>query len=369
MPGKVAFLGLPGGLGMGLRTGMIQRKLSSLLDVEAFSYGGKLEAIRALVRHPSLVLNTSLELIRLRTLRVIFVEKLERIRERVAVVHAETTPMGYAAMKFSEQSGVPYVLDLHGLWASELRGEPHLHSDSEIALVSSIEADVVRHASHIIVVSNRMRDHVISEYRVAPGKVTVIPNGGIVTSRRATFRLPFTLVFGGMFNYYERPEDFVALARTMEDPSFRFWMLGYGPRKRAVLREERKAPRQNFHYLGSASREVALNLFATCQAGVAPSTSDVARQVAWPIKVMDYMSVGLPVIAPEVGDWAKMIRDSDAGIVTKASGAVEFMEAAKQLRDREKWSRLSYNAVAAVRQTYSWDLVLEPIEGVYADYR
>lgn len=294
--------------------------------------------------------------------------ELRRIQSSIGIIHAEGSFAGYAACGASEELGIPYVLDLHGLWGQEYDGEKGRGSTVTGTYLTELEELAVTQADHVVVVSGRMKDYIISAYRVSPNRVTVIPNGGYVNNKRASYCSRMTLVYGGIFSYWESVEDFVEMALCPDSRHFDFVLLGGGPRKGAVLRVLRKKKPSNFKYLGFRPRGYTLDAFSRSQVGVTPSTSDLVRQVAWPIKVMDYMSCGLPVIAPSIGDWAEVIADHEAGIVTRESSPTEFIEAALALRDKATWLRASRNAFSAIRDNYQWDQVLEPLESIYAPY-
>src|SRR5207247_3035963 len=137
----------------------------------------------------------------------------------------------------------------------------------------------------------------------------------------------------GVFAYWERPEDFVRIGQFSRPSEFDFILIGDGPTRKVVLKELRRDRGVCIEYRGALVREQSLRAFSSCQLGVAPSSADLVRQVAWPIKVMEYMSCGLPVIVPRVGDWSEMVEERDAGIVTESSSPEEFCAAARELRD------------------------------------
>jgi glycosyltransferase involved in cell wall biosynthesis len=54
--------------------------------------------------------------------------------------------------------------------------------------------------------------------------------------------------------------------------------------------------------------------------------------MAYPQKLYDYLSVGLPIVANEIGAWTKIIKENRVGIVTDnnpkafAHGILEFLQ-------------------------------------------
>jgi len=294
------------------------------------------------------------------------VSKLVKLRGDILAVHAEDSFMGYVAYMASRILNVPYVLDLHGLWGEEYLGEHGSESSEYSSYLGELEKTTVLQANHVIAVSNPMKDHLVSVYGASPNNITVIPNGGFVSKRRAKFSSRMNLIYGGVFAYWERVEDFIGMALHPKGQQFDFLLLGSGPRKSRLLKELHKQKPSNLAYLGLKPREDALEIFSRCQIGIAPSSSDSVRQVAWPIKVMDYMSCGLPVIAPRIGEWAEMIRSSGAGIVTERSDPEEFCAAAQELSREESWMKASRSALETIESGYLWDDLMQPLDSIYS---
>ena len=109
--------------------------------------------------------------------------------------------------------------------------------------------------------------------------------------------------------------------------------------------------------MGLKTRQEALRIFSEMQVGVVTST----REVAFPIKVLDYMSCGLPVVAPTIGDWGELIERENCGIAIKENSVTEFVKALHALCDKEEWAKKSRNGKKCIEREYSWNLVLEPL--------
>ncbi|MCK5290598.1 MAG: glycosyltransferase family 4 protein [Thermoplasmata archaeon] len=375
---RIAFLG-EGGFGMGIRSREMLRQIASLgtsvIEVSKISRSQR-------VKH--LLVNSALRLKQrvfegqsarssqlsndFRTIEIDkrILSKTEALQESVGAIHAEGSHMGHISRVVAERTGLPYVLDLHGLWGEECVGECGQDYSEKADYLTKIERLAVCHADHTIVVSNRMRDYIVSNYGASPRKVTVVPNGGFVSDHLAYYSPRMTLVYGGAFSYWERVEDYVRMAHLRKSRELGFLLLGGGPRKDDILRNIREKKPPNLKYLGAKPRKHALKVFSRSQIGVAPSTTDLVRQVAWPIKIMDYMSCGLPVIAPRVGDWGEFIHESGAGIATASGEPEELVDAALALRDKSTWHRASKNAVTVIRDHYTWDKLLEPLESIYS---
>ena len=118
----------------------------------------------------------------------------------------------------------------------------------------------------------------------------------------------------------------------------------------------------SIEFIGYLKKDKSLSKFTEMQIGIAPSTNNLTRHVACPIKVFDYMACGLPVITPDCGDWAKIIKKHDCGIVTRKSYGKEFNIAVEKLKNKEVWQKKSKNAIETIKKHYSWDILLKPLD-------
>jgi glycosyltransferase involved in cell wall biosynthesis len=258
------------------------------------------------------------------------------------------------------------IADLHGIWSAEYSEDPNgRKSERRLSKIKEIEKEVYERASDILVVSNNMKKYLLKHNEVKENKVTVVQNGADLHHKRARYKRQARLVFGGTFEYWEDLDTYTDMPKR--DSTNEYYLIGSGLLQNQVAsRIERENIRMN--YLGHKNRGEALDLFSEMTIGVAPSTRNITRYVASPIKVYDYMACGLPVITADCGEWAKHIQESHCGFVTKNSSADEFIEAAHDLRDREVWEQKSKNAVEAIETKFNWNTVLAPIRDVLSRY-
>jgi len=121
--------------------------------------------------------------------------------------------------------------------------------------------------------------------------------------------------------------------------------------------------------LGYIPRQKIFSTLSTMQIGMAPSTRDLARIVASPIKVFDYMASGLPVITPKIGDWGKIIEEEDCGIALEDDNPKSYEEALNMLAQQDVWTTKSKNAINIIKEKYNWDNLLRPLANLISNYR
>jgi len=291
---------------------------------------------------------------------------LERVIRQTSpdVVIAETSIIGWSALSICRIYSIPCLVDIHGLLFAEQRGQGSPYWE----YYRRLEEEVFQGSDHIFVVSKYMKNYIVRSFNISPEKITVVPNGGTPQPFSAAYKVPLKIIYAGNFAYWEKVDDFLDLAKYLaHDYRFKFYLAGAGSLKNKLLSriESEKIP---VKYLGYIPRRYFFSILSRMQVGVAPSTRDLARVVASPIKIFDYMSVGLPVVTPRVGDWGEIVKEEDAGIALENDSIENYARALDILANKEIWIRKSMNAKNTISGKYNWDNVLRPLIEVVNRY-
>lgn len=284
------------------------------------------------------------------------------LTKNVDVLHAETHSAAIVCSRIKQKTRIPYVFDMHGLVPDEARGAKT--SNYLVKFLEKVECEAVKNADYITVVSNLMKKYINEKYKKPLEQILVAPNGSELHPKKAFFALPLKVIYGGNFAYFERVLDFIKISEILKSSEYQFFLLGDGVVRNEIF-DYINTNHIDIIYLGKKPKEEALQWFCDMQVGVAPSTKDLVRKVASPMKVLDYAACGLPVITVNVGEWSNMIKKYDGGIVTENSDPQEFADAIKQLSNEKLWKQKSDNVRIMVQKEYLWDKVLEPFVKIY----
>jgi glycosyltransferase involved in cell wall biosynthesis len=275
------------------------------------------------------------------------------------VLWCETEPVGGLIAPLSRRHGIPMVIDIHGLTTAEYSENPFQKIvPAHLAYFRAIEQQAVEGSHVLITVSKPMSEYLMNQHDVRPERLVCIPNGSDIPAVRATFREPMKVIFGGAFVFWEHVDAFLDTSKRATRQEF--YLAGSGYLKEH-LTNRIEAEQLRVIYLGSVPRSNIMNVFAEMQVGMAPSTDGITRRVACPIKVFDYLACGLPVITPDFGEWATVVKEHRCGIVTGHSDGEEFQWALEQLADRRVWQEMSANGVNLIKTTWNWERLMEPI--------
>ena len=292
----------------------------------------------------------------------IWISHILQKADSVDLFHSETHQAAYVCALVKQKCGIPFVFDVHGLLPEEMiqRNCPSKY----VMFLRHLEEVAVNAADYISVVSVSMGKVIKERYNLKDDKLIIVPNGTSLYSGKARFSKSLRTIYAGNFAPYEKVEDFIRMADILKGKDYEFFLMGDGELRDSLFDLVNRL-QINMKYLFKKNRKETLCWLCEMQVGVVPTTDDLVRQAASPIKVLDYASCGLPIITANVGEWAELVRCYDAGIITKKSDPTQFTEALIQLSDRAVWEQKSKNAKQMVRETCLWSDVLKPLGDLY----
>ncbi len=144
-------------------------------------------------------------------------------------------------------------------------------------------------------------------------------------------------------------------------PGTRCVVAGDGPevyRRRLEAAIERLGLGECVDFLGAVPHEQALELLRAGGVGLATFRPSELRRYAFPLKVLEYMAHGLPTLATADSETAAVLARHDCGVSVACDPEAVAGALVDLLRDRERYRRLSANALAAAA-SYRWDQLME----------
>lgn len=258
------------------------------------------------------------------------------------VLQTEQQIASIACVRTKERLNVPVVADFHGIWAEEMVASNVIsYDDGCFQTLFDLEREIACSADFVTVVSEEMKNYVVSSFGASSNRVVLIPNAAFLKADAAkVVENPSKVIHSGTLHPWENVELFVESMPFVLKyyPSAKFYMT----RKGAKLNKIKKLARRlnvfpEFVWFDSG---VEFNEFLrSCDVGVISSTSHIARKMAYPAKLYDYLSVGLPIVTNDVGAWTKIINENRVGVVTDstpegfAEGILKLLENPKLLNE------------------------------------
>ncbi len=296
-------------------------------------------------------------------------------------------PIGYSGLAgrwLSEFSRVPWVLDHddwegRGGWA-DINPYPRLWRWFFIRQ----EADTLRRA-HAITVASRTLQTQVWGLGIPPARVFYIPNGPDESWRmqaeksaaqRAQIRAELGVGQGQLAIYagqipHGNDLDLALYAVERALPRFpdlRLAILGTGdglPALRAEI-ERRKLERAVILKAGWMDRSLVPNYLAAADLAVYPYSDTLVNRAKCSAKIIDYLAMGLPVVASRVGQNVEYIEHGVSGLLAEPGDADSFAQMMlAAVADPQKAKAMGQAGRERVWDKFDWDRLVETVEAAY----
>jgi glycosyltransferase involved in cell wall biosynthesis len=247
----------------------------------------------------------------LKKLLMFFVRSLwlitgNNLKDRYDVIHVHSVPdfQVFAAI-LPRLTGTKVILDIHDIvpefYANKFKvGERSLIFRSLLLM----EKVSIAFSNHVII-SNHLWEAKLTQRSVLPEKCTTMINYPDLSIFARRVRVPspngeFVLCYPGTLNHHQGVDLLVtALSRLREKaPQIKLLVIGDGPDReklKAMVTEYHLEDRVNIS--GFVPAEEVAETMANSDLGVVPKRSDSFGNEAFSTKIMEFMAMGVPVLA------------------------------------------------------------------------
>lgn len=304
-------------------------------------------------------------------------EALESLHHRWALdaLYERYSLWSWAGLRFCREHKIPFVVEVN----APLVEEQHTYRELELdAVAQGLEAMILKQADAIVVPSDELADYV--ESRRGSGKsIFVLPNGvdlelfddppALPRREARRFRDRFTAAFVGSLKPWHGVGHLLsAFARLTESaPKAQLLFLGDGPMRSEVEDATRRFGAERVAFIGSVPHEEVPSWLAHADVGVAPYP-DLDHFYFSPMKVVEYLAAGLPVVASRIGQNAQLVEHERCGLLVTPGNESELAGALLRLyREPRERARMARRAHKRAIRRHGWNVVAEKIEEIFAE--
>ncbi|MFC7877375.1 glycosyltransferase family 4 protein [Isoptericola sp. NPDC057391] len=314
---------------------------------------------------------------------------------RPAVVHA-TTPWttGDAARAAAARVGLPWVYEVRGLpeetWAAShptAEGRERAAASERFALLRARETDLALTADHVVTLSGTMRDELVGR-GVPAERITVVPNAvdaallrpaPSAAEARAALGLrtaPFVVGTVSSVVGYEGLDTVlrtVALLRS-RGVDVSALIVGDGVDRPRLLRLAAELGLGEHALLpGRVPRDVARTYLAALDVVLVPRRPDRVTRLVTPLKPVEAMALGRPVVASDLPALAEVLSPLDgappvgpAGVLVDPDDTTAWADAVARLLDDDAHRAALVDAGRHVAAERTWERLVGRYADVYA---
>jgi glycosyltransferase involved in cell wall biosynthesis len=273
----------------------------------------------------------------------------------------------HAAMQFARDNNIPGVLEVNSPLIDEQKAYRTLIDES---CAKTIRGKCFRHASSIVAVSEQVAERIRCNY-FARYKTVAIPNGVncdkfLPAAGSAVKRDRFVIGFVGTLKPWHGVEnllDSFAIVHA-EFPQAVLKIVGDGPQREHLeqhLAQHPERVRRSVYWLGAVPNAEMPQILSTLDVAVAPYPQ-IQEFYFSPLKILEYMAAGLPVVASRIGQIPTLVEPEETGLLVTPGCKHELAQALLRLSsDPLLRGRLGAAARQHVENHHTWQSVLDRI--------
>lgn len=281
------------------------------------------------------------------------------------VVHFRNIWDGFHIAQNKKKFGYKTLFEVNGLPSIELK---YHYPGMDAGLLSKIkeqEIATLHLADAVICPSNVTRDYIAS-LGLDRKRVAVIPNG--VSPSDFAFtplpvrdgRVPILLYVGTLADWQGLDIIVKALPKILESQPVKLHIVGRGRsrQRKALAKQIRKLGLEEHVIVQPAVPHHEIpSLIAGADICVAPLALNDRNvtQGACPIKILEYMAAGRPLLASNMPIVRELVREDVDGLLFSPNDPEDLARQAVQLlKNMELSQRLAESAAAHVREKFTW---------------
>ena len=306
------------------------------------------------------------------------------VREfRPDIIHAASPVLvGLPALRVARKYKLPFVYEVRDLWenASVDRGK-WKYDSLPYRGAKALETILYKKSDAIIAICEALRTEIAPRI----GKNTtlhVIPNG--VESSLFTSKPPVQSVleewnlqdktllgYIGAFQPYEGLETLISAmpAIAKEIPNAHLMITGGGNALETELREMVKTKNLSnlITFTGRVPHEVVKDMYSVVDLMVYPRISTRTTELTTPLKPLEAMALGIPVMLSSTQAMRELVRPGDTGYTFTPGDVADLAQTAiEALKTPEERSRRAKNARTYVEEERHWPTIVEGYQEIYA---
>ena len=253
-------------------------------------------------------------------------------RERVAVIHAASNHVNaLPALLAARQLGIPFQYEMRGLWElTRVSRTPGYEGSQAYRQGLQLEGLVAAHADRLFVISAQLGRYVRQAWGVAGERMALLPN--CVDPQRIVAAdplgvIPDSIGYAGSLIGYEGLDTLIdAVPRLLRaGRPVTVEVIGEGevrPQLEAQVAQLGLAGVVRFH--GRMSSAAARDMLGRCALVCIPRRPFQVCEIIPPLKLVEAMAMGKPVIVPDLPVFRDEMGNEPAGWFFRAGDAVDL---------------------------------------------
>lgn len=301
---------------------------------------------------------------------------LQAIRQTPADIYHLGKPQplnGVAALLALRVRGQPYLLDCD----DDEAGASHFAASWQQHLFAFVQRMVVAGAAGLSVNTTTLARRWMAAHR----PLVRVPNGADLAlftapslAQRTALRQALgidqapLIVYAGTLALHSHAVDLLLSAFALvqlQVPQVRLLLIGSGPDQAALQASVAQQPwRQRVIWSGEVTVRQTAALLALADVSVDPVRDDATARARAPLKLVESLALGVPVVTSPIGDRAEWLA-AGSGLLVPPDDAAALASALRQLLTDRALHAECVAAAARQRDDLSWRRQVQPLLALY----
>jgi glycosyltransferase involved in cell wall biosynthesis len=288
------------------------------------------------------------------------------LKESFDIIHAHNSIVfGQAAVEIAGRSGKPFITEYHGLSHDAATGAL---KPFKTWYIRRADKDVLRRSTHIVTLTNRLKEWLTLDYGIPAEKITVIPNGADTElfapkneydAKAAELKNNLgirgkVVMYAGIMDRINGIDNLAVVIPPLllERPDICFVFIGGAVGIENLQALAAKYP-ENVKILASVSHDDMPYYYRMCDVFIIPRPSTISSETIVPLKVLEVMSAGKPVVASDVGGLAEVIEHGKNGYLFRKGDNASLKNTLLAALDADN-TQLGIAARKTIVDNYTW---------------
>ena len=293
-------------------------------------------------------------------------------RPDVIFASSPPLPVGLTGWWIGRLKRRPFVFDVRDLWPESLIDLGAARADSRLAkTLDRAAAFLYRRAARVVVTSDASRDALIRSGKVEPDKALTVTNGvetdlfapvACASDARRALGMDdaFTVSFIGTIGMAHDVDTVLRAAARFgsdEDGAARrvkFAFVGEGPGKARAMDAAERMAVGDVEFLPAVPRERVPSVIGASDVCLISLKKAAVNAEIIPVRLLEFMAGGKPVVAAASGQAARLIEESGGGMVVPQGDDAAMARAIRSLMDDpERGERMGANGRRLILERFT----------------
>ena len=275
------------------------------------------------------------------------------------LIHANMVYGGIFALPSHTLRNIPIIYDPHDLFFAE--SVTHF---PQKYIVKFWEHRILKYCDIILATGNIVKEEIL-KWGVSEEKIKTIRNGvdfDIFKPQPKSIE-DNTITFVGGLNKIQGIDILIETIKNIkkEIPTIKVYMVGSGNINLYRKLANSLSVNKNITFIGAVPHKKIAEYINRAEVCIAPFRKSKYTKYAYPIKILEYLACGKPVVATDLSG-IREIKDTTGGIVL--SDRDTFAKDIISVLHNEKSLKINYERL---KESYSWDKIAEKTIKIYKD--